>query len=301
MELTGKRCVAVDTACHPHASRRPHRQLRSLGVVLLLILSTLLTACEEQATPFPVDIPVTPTPTPIPTAIPPVRYALAANTIGFVPVLDRIRETAEVLQLDEPTVNPAELGTRFDIIAAYGEYPEWTRSPVTPHVMLVTNPDTAPLDVQLAFILRAAPDPAEVIATLAIPGLMPVDPPENFIPLTPAQLRTELANLGRPDGLRLKLGHVAVPGVDVLVTQFAAANVETRLTAGTNESLREALESGAVQMALITWHTEAERTAWVDLFGLENVRELYSLPISYLALPELSIEITGSGWPVATR
>jgi hypothetical protein len=50
--------------------------------------------------------------------------------------IDVISESAQVEQLTEE-VNSTEIGTHYDIFAAYGDLPGRTRLPVTPHIALL--------------------------------------------------------------------------------------------------------------------------------------------------------------------
>lgn len=274
-----------------------HNVVTSLSIGILWLL---LTACEAKPTPFPVDIPVTPTVTPDPTPIPPVRYALAPNTAGFVTDIDRIRATAQVEQLTN-TVNPSDLGLLYDLVAVFGEYPGWTRTDVTPQVMFLVNPNAAPLDVQTAFLIRLSVNADEVVNALGIPGVAAADPPPDTLPLTPQEIRAEFANLGRPDGFRLALGYVPVPGADTIFAQLNTVNVETRRVLAADEQIRADLAAGRLHLAIVTWYTPEEQQAWRDLVGTDYALDLYNLPISFLAIPELTVTFTEGGWPLARR
>src|SRR5512145_2156078 len=155
-----------------------------LGRWLLAITIFLgLTACEPEPTPFPVDVPLAETAvlTPPPavtleaTSAAPgvVRYALAANTTGLVADLPLLAASAQVETLTEP-VNPADLGLRYDLIAAYGDLPGSARSPVMPHVALIINPAAPPLDnPELVAVIRRSLNPNEMLETLNLPGAVP--------------------------------------------------------------------------------------------------------------------------------
>jgi hypothetical protein len=64
--------------------------------------------------------------------------------------------------------------------------------------------------------------------------------------------------------------------------------------------IQAAFAEGWLHLGLITWATADERAGWVNQIGEANVIDLYTLPISYRALPELTIAITADGWPIAT-
>ncbi|MBC7812066.1 MAG: hypothetical protein H7175_13010, partial [Burkholderiales bacterium] len=63
-----------------------------------------------------------------------------------------------------------------------------------------------------------------------------------------------------------------------------------------------ALTDGRASLALIVWTEQSQRANWVTLLGETNVIDLYALPISYQALPELTISrFTPDGWPLPER
>jgi hypothetical protein len=265
------------------------------GFVCLLLLA--LAACAPEATPFPVDMPTPVIETPIPSVPPPIRYALHPNTEGYVAEMDMLTAAAQVEQLAEP-INPDDLGNRYDLVAAYGEWSGWTRSPITPHAALIINTHGNPLNSPvLAAIVRRSPQPEALLTDLNLPGVV-ADVIEND---TPQTLRTELANRGYPDGLELTLGHAYVPGVDSLSTQLHKAGINNRPLLLSQEEIRTALDEGWLHLALVTWQTPEEREQWTQDAGMENVLDLYILPISYRTLPELTITFSPGGWPIATH
>jgi hypothetical protein len=260
--------------------------------ILILILMILLVACEEEATPYPVDLPATATAAPVATSVPPVRYALAANTLGYVAEYDRIAASGQLEQLTA-AVNPAELGIRYDIVATYGQFDGWLLSPVTPHVMLVFGDALEP---QLVDIVRRAVNPQAIMVELGIPGAIMTG--ESSIS-APGIIRTELANLGHPDGLQLVAADAHAPGISQIAGQLADVNIETRQVKMANDEIRIAFEEGQIHMAMVIWTTAEQQQSWQALFGEENTLELYGLPISYLAMAELTISLTPGGWPIA--
>ena len=243
------------------------------------------------------DIPTIDNATPLPGDAPTIRYALAANTVGFVSDLSLIQASAQVEQLTEP-IDANDLGNRYDLLAAYGDLPAGIRSPVTPHVALVVNPATHPLDDPfLMNIFYRSLNPQAIIDTLAIPGTV-ADTREAS---TPTTLRTELANAGWPDGLSLSMAFADTPGAPQIITQLQAAGIQARLSPMGESEIRKAFDEGYIQAALIAWKSPEERTEWVDRFGDVNVIDLYSIPISYIAVPELRITFTPGGWPLPSR
>jgi hypothetical protein len=268
------------------------RRFMTRWIAIALIL--LLAACDPEPTPFPVDVPVTPTVTPLPTDVPQVRYALAPNTNGFVAELERIESSAQVIQLDEPT-DSADLGVAYDLVVAYGALDNWTQSEITPHVTLIIDPDGETLSPDFVNILRRGVNPQAVIESLTIPGMTP-----DFVSNTAAsELRAELANLGKPDGLELAMGYAYTPGVLHVEDQLAEINIKTRLLPMSNDDIRASFEARRIQLALVSWTTQEEQQAWHNLFGAENAIDLYTTPISYRAIPELVISFTSGGFPIA--
>jgi hypothetical protein len=265
---------------------------------LVPVMILALSSCGPEPTPFPVDLPVTPTNPPPPTEAPPLRYALAANTQGFVAEIDQIEAAAQVIQLTDPA-NLADLGESYDIVAAYGALDGWQRTDVMLHGMLVIDPAGATLNQNAADLLARSVNAQMVLDALEIPGAL-IDP-DVPVPHASAELRTIFANMGRPDGLQLVLGYAYTPGVFQVAEQLAAANVETRLAVMTNAEIRTAFETGNIQLALVTWTTPDEQAAWQALFGEQYAINLYSLPVSYRAIPELVITLSPDGWPMAAR
>lgn len=254
------------------------------GRLLLVLIWLLLAACEPEATPYPVDLP---TPSPPPATTAPIRYALASDTAGTVADMTLLEQAAQVTVLDE-AVNPADLGERFDLIAAYGTYPDATPSPVSVNYTLLVNNGLPPLD-EIADHLLQSIDPAVIATTLAIPGIQPF-PAENTV--SPAALRAELANAGWPDGIDLLLIHDPGIGSDALTAYFA--HIGIRLNPAPWQDTFD-----RVDLALVTWTTTDERQKWLDWAGPQSQAiDLFTLPISYWAIPDLTITYSPQGWPV---
>lgn len=260
-------------------------------LILCLLVAKLLSACEPKATPFPVDIPPTPTLTPIPGVPSPIRYALAANTAGYVPDLDLIAASGSVDQLTEAP-SSADIGERFDLIAAYGKWTGAAESPIVPRVALVVNPSLPPFDnPAVAAIMQRAINPMAILAAIEIRGAEAA-PIETSSPI---DLRTELANAGWPDGFDVALAYSPTPGIGAINSQLAAIGVIGQPIPLTNSSWER------THIAMITWTSPEERAAWVERAGESNVIDLFTLPISYWAAPDLLITFTPGGWPLATR
>jgi hypothetical protein len=258
-----------------------------------MLVLLVLAACEPEPTPFPVTMPETPTVEPQVTAVPVIRYAFSGNTIGFVEELDQIEARAQVEMITD-VVDPAQLGTRFDLVATYGVYDGWSRSPINPQVMLVINPKADPLTLGLADVIRRSIQPQSIVEGIGWPGMTP----SVVVTTSAVALREELANLGYPDGVKIALAHTFVPGADQIAQRLNQINVQVRTLAMSRDELETALLEGRVHIGLIAWVDEAERDHWSQLFGAAFTTDLYNLPISYLAIPQLAISFTGGGWPV---
>lgn len=264
--------------------------------LLGLALGLLMAGCAGQATPLPAGLPTELAPPTPPTAtdVPaPIRYALTADTAGYVADLPLLQASAQVEFLTAE-FNPADLGARYDVVAGYGERDGWARSEVTPHAALIVGAVDPP---EIQAIVRQVVQPQAVAASLAINGAqadaVQAAPPET--------LRAAFANLGIPDGIGLALGSASVPGSEQIAAQFEAVNIDIRLRVFSLDVLLNALETGEIQAALAVWTTPEQRERWAQQFGAENVIDLYTLPISYLAVDDLTIRFTPGGWPLAER
>jgi hypothetical protein len=265
-----------------------------LLLVIFAIGVSWIAACTPEATPFPVDIP-TPSQATLPAgSTSTIRYALAANTEDYIGELSLIQDTAQVEQLTEP-IDASDLGSRYDIVAAYGDLPDGLRSPVTPHIAFVMNPAASPLDTPfLLNIVSNSLNPQAIVDLLAIPGTVADTRDSSF----PPALRTELANAGWPDGLSLSMAYSNPPGALEIADYLEEAGIQARLLSISEDEMSGAFDEGLIQVALIAWETPEERKEWVDRFGVANVIDLYAVPISYLAIPGMQITFTPGGWPL---
>jgi hypothetical protein len=257
-----------------------------------LLVTTVLTACQPKPTPFPVDIPPTPTLTPVPGAPNPIRYALAANTAGLVADMNLIAASGSIEQLTADP-NPADIGARFDVIAAYGKWPDAAESPVLPRVALVIHSTLAPFDdPAVVDVVRRALNPSTIVSSLEIPGAEAAP----IATAAPIELRTALANAGWPDGFDVIITYTPIAGLTQITEQFAAIGINSQFVPLANSKWER------VHLAIITWATPEERAEWATRAGADsNVIDLFSLPISYWAAREFSITFTPGGWPLATR
>ncbi|MBZ0285066.1 MAG: hypothetical protein K8L97_30300 [Anaerolineae bacterium] len=266
--------------------------------LLIVVMMVLVAACGAEPTPFPVDVIPEVTETPIPqTDTTVIRYALASNTLDAVPDLELIRESAQIEQLNE-AIQPGDLGNRYDIVVAYGDLPDGTRAAAAPTIALVLPTTSPPLNNPvLQNILRRSINPAQLVSGLNMPGAL-AQPVE----ITQRQtLQAELANEGWPDGFSLTLGNAYAPGSLLIAEQLGELRINLHTLMMPVSELSETLTTGDVQLGLIAWTTPEERQQWTAEFGEENVIDLFSVSISYHAIPDLNISFTPAGWPLAAR
>ncbi len=258
-------------------------------VVCCGLLVACLSACQPEATPFPVDIPTPATASPTPGAPAPIRYALAPNTADSVADRGLLESSAQVTQLSE-AVNLDDLGPQYDLIAAYGSYPDATPSPSLVTLSITVNTALSPLDnPALANIIQRSFDPAALAAISDISGVQPIM--RDIVPLT--VLRAELANAGWPDGLDLSMAYENLIAVNALQTQLQALNIH--INSFPLSDLR-----GQTHLTVFAWTTPEQRTA-VAQHHSGPVIDLLTVPISYWATPGLQISYSPQGWPIATR
>jgi hypothetical protein len=279
-----------------------HRGAKGTERVFLCVLCVLavsfLISCQPTPTPLPVDIPPQDTETLAPDAATaqPLRYALDMNTAGLITEgeLAQIRASAQVDVLTTP-INAADLGVRYDLMAGYGDLPGGTRSPVIIHVALIVQPTRPPLDnPAIASVLRHSINPQSLVADLQIPGVEAS--PDESAPAS--QIRLELANAGWPDGFNLALAQVALPGAKAIIDQLATAGMTGGAPLMAETDIQTAFTSAKLDAAVIGWRTPEERQSWAALVGENNVIDLYSIPISYLAVDGLNITFSEEGWPL---
>jgi hypothetical protein len=270
--------------------------------LLLPLLAAVMAACAPPPTPFPVDIPAAPNATSAPGTIQTpagLRYALGASATG-APVTAQAEAQALSIEHLDGTPDPAQLGIRYDIAADYGLFTGADAAPGSTTVALVINTTLAPLDdPALAAIVRGAPDPAGALVALGLPGAQ-LSPSAPAAPLTTAALQAQMANAGWPDGFNLTTAAAPVPGVNALLAPLRALGIELRPLQTTNIT-PDTWAENRLHLALITWHTPEARQRWAALAGADNVIDLYTLPVGYIALPGLTLTFTPEGWPLPAR
>lgn len=269
--------------------------MSSIGLGLLLFLA----GCEASATPLPAVLPPTPTDAPLPTLPPPLRYAFSANTAGYVEDLALIRATGLVDQLTDNNLDETIIAG-YDVVVTYGtvEAPGWIRSPITPNIALLLNTSLPPLDnPDIQMWVQRALNPQAIVSTLAIPGAAAAA----ANPVEGSTARNALANAGYPDGVHLILGFRTFPGAGLLAEQWAAAGFHITPVAIAPDMTAELFQSQRAHVLLVIWTTPEEKTALQALGDAAPMIDLYALPISYRANPQLTLTFTSSGFPMAAR
>ena len=265
--------------------------MNRLIVICVLILGV---ACQPPATPIAVGVQPTDTEAVVSTVPPPIRYAFHPNTEGFVTDLTEIEQSGIVVTLSDDSL--AELGTDYDVIMTYGEQAGWTTSPHPQHIALLINPNLAPFDdPEILNLFKSSLNPTAIIETLDITGILPADSSTT----DSATVKSTLANLGYPDGFALSLGESQILGSEALAEQLTRFNFHLTSTELTEDELIIAFDNQRLHLGLIIYTTPEARASWSSLVGEDNIIDLYTIPISYNAQPELQIDFTAHGWVIA--
>ncbi len=270
---------------------------RSYRIGLLTLLGlTIFSACQPEATPVANLAPPTATPDIVETIAPPVHYVLGTHIQNMDSIRDEITESALLIPASGLT-EESLLGTDYDIIADYGTVEGWEQSPVIPTVSLIINPNLAPLnDDTIANVIRSGIDGVRIVNQTNISGTLPLA--ISTIRLT--SLKTEFANMGYPDGFELQMSIAEIPNSDAIVNELRDLNIDLQLTQDTIEDTVIQLTNNRLHLAVIKWHDVSEKALWTSAVGEMNVIDLYQLPISYLASPELTITFADNGFPIAS-
>lgn len=258
-------------------------------ILLIIILSLILVACEAQATPVGSISTPTETPEPVVTAAAQLRYGLYANVVGFVQDMDIISESA-LVELMSAESNLSD----YDVVVAYGVYDGWQQSPVKHHVSMIINPNVAPLnDEAIAGILRQAFDSQSILSILNIPRTLL----GNAQAISASETKIRLANADYPDGFVLTMAVDNVPALEAIAAQFTERNIDLHIV----ESETDSLSNNRAHLLLTLWTQDSQRATWVEQVGEQNVIGLFDLPISYIASDDLTISFTENGWPIPAQ
>jgi hypothetical protein len=267
------------------------------NLLLWGIVALMIAGCEAQGTPVPAVLPPTPTDTPVPTLPPPVRYAFMANTAGFVEDLDQMRATGLVEQLSDNNTDEGVI-SGYDIAVTFGLVEGWEQAPVTLHLALIVNPAIVPMDNALVVdTIRRSLNPGAIIEGLGVVGASA----EAMTPTDGLRLRTDLANGGLPDGADIILAHRTLPGYDQIAQQLNTSGLRVALQAIQRDTVLDTLARKRAHLIFAAWTTPEERAAWVEQVGEAHVIDLYAIPISYRAVPDVTLEFTPDGFPIGRR
>lgn len=265
-----------------------------IHAVRMIIIACILflTACESEPTPFPAQI-ATSTPditlienTPIPAtpSVSAIRYGIDPS-LGNIPLLI---DTTYTQIASQTPITLADLDVTYDLALRLGDAEGWSRLPNPITIGVILRPS-----YEFADLLWRAIDPPEWIDMLGISGALPLH--DGATPIT--VLRTDMANLGKPDGFTLNMGVQNIIGESQIQTQLGALFIETRPIALSTNNRLELWNNGAVDMMLVSWLTEAEKTEWVNLVGEANLLPLFTVPMSYIASSNLTVTLSENGLP----
>lgn len=266
-----------------------------LWLIGLLIIS-LLVACQPDATPVANLVPPTQTADISETLAPPIRYVLGTHAQQMKSIQTEIAQSALLIPASGLT-EASLLGADYDVIADYGIVEGWQQSPVTPTVSLVINPSLAPMqDDTASHIIRVGIDGLRIINQTNISGTRPLA----ISNIQTSSLKTELANMGYPDGFELTIYIAEIPNHQAIIDELNTLNIDLNINESTLEEIAQLLVENRIHLALIKWHTVAEKSIWTATVGETNVIDLYQLPISYIASPDLNITFADNGFPIAS-
>ncbi len=258
---------------------------------LALVAGLLLTvcACEPEATPLPVNLDLEATAAPqVTTEATPatVRYALAPNLVDYFPdaVKAELNDHTEFIALDAPP-NPADLGTRYDIVVSFGELPNGEKVAGSLNLELALHPSLGPTsDANVYGVIQAATAPQNIIAMLNIAGAQASEQPQP----SRLALREALANAGYPDGLDITFAASRyAPGQQEVVQLLEQVGIHPRLIDLNGASAND------THLVLDTQYDRGEPFLDYGVIGR------YSIPIRYAAVPNLTVTLDQGGFPLA--
>ena len=264
---------------------------------LFIFLVSLIVACTPETTPFPADLPPTATQFIEPTLPPPIRYGILYDVAEYFPDKAFIEESALVTQLDIiPSIEEAT--QTHTVVVRFGIHEGWQVSPITPKIIAVMNSNLAPFnEIEIRNIFSQTPNVGQILDELQLVGA------ETLL-VTPASseiIRTQLANLGYPDGLDLVVAHHQPYGFQPILTNLSQKGISLRELVLSKDELLQAFQQQLSHLILITLHSDEEFAEWEQIAGADNILQLYTLPISYIATDDVTVEFTANGFPLVTR
>ena len=265
-------------------------------IVMLITGALMISACQAEATPVANVSPPTPTEEFVETLAPPIRYVLGTYVQNMESIRDELAQTALLIPISGLTEESA-LGIDYDVIADYGLVDGWLQSPVVPTVSLIINPNLSPLDDDLiANVVRNGIDGVRIVNQSNVSGTVPLA----ISTIRQSSLKTEFANIGHPDGFDLQIGISEIPNSQAIINDLNQLNLEINIIEGGIDEIASLLTNNRLHLALVKWHSVTEKAVWTSAVHENNVIDLYQLPISYLASPELTITFSDSGFPIAS-
>ena len=92
-----------------------------------------------------------------------------------------------------------------------------------------------------------------------------------------------------------------MPGAQAVADALRAVRIGAILTNAGESDFGPTLDTSAPHLILAGWTNDNQKQSWIARAGEVNVVELYTVPISYLAVDGLQISYAPGGFPVATR
>jgi hypothetical protein len=263
--------------------------MRRLQACLTLILGLLLVGCEAQATPVAGGF-VTATPSLVPTNPTPLRYALTASVPLFGLNTNELLASGLVDQLTTAD------GEGYDIVIALETRQDWETAPNPLTIGLALNPNLAPLNNEaLLNLVRQSISPVEIAQGTAWKPLVNENSPT-------ATIRANLTSLGLPDGISLMLGTRFEATTPPLTAMFSARNVELNSITLSSEVHNNALSNNLVNLLVVLWVGDEQRTVWENQVGADNLIALFTVDISYrLGDGVQVVGYTSQGLPLIER
>lgn len=267
---------------------------------LLLVLVCLWgVGCEAQPTPVAVVPASTQMPDTVTEAAPTAAGTSAPFTIGLSQaVIDYGKGLGDwqAFGTISPISDPSDTSA-FDLVMGYGLIDGWAQSPTTHHLILLLNTRLAPLDApEIAVMVRQSLDTRALVNALGIDGLRPNTDLEAASPIAH---RTQLANLGYPDGLALTLAAATNLGRDVLIQQMRQHALDLAVVETDPAAIDQPISSNTAHLAFFI-ATDAERDQLETTY--ENaLMDLVALPISYRLMMDAPLTFSAAGWPIPQR
>lgn len=250
----------------------------------------LLGGCIAQPTPFPVTpIQTKEAATPAPEqtngeiipALPLLQYGILPNALDFFPY-----EQFKSMDIEIKPISDLSDPEKFDVMTGYGIYDGWTRAPVriTP-LSIVMNTTIAPLnDPEIANVMRSVIPSSHIVEQLDISGITIL-----AAEVDSKTTREALANMGYPDGFTIYGSVANLPGINLIIEALASANIT--LVVVDDEVPLANLHISIQQLDETTRQT----------YDQNQIIDLFTLPISYIARDNIQTTFTADGWVIATR